>query len=243
MIVSSRVSEETTRKHNHLARRAIVIGLLLAGLIVIVSSDVLIDPVNGLVQWTGGIIEQHPVRGAAVFLLLSAISAMIAFFSTAIVVPIAVFAWGELTTCILLWGGWFLGGIAAYAIGRFLGHRIVALFVDDERLAYYERRISRHARFPLVLLFQLAVPSELPGYLLGIMGYRFTTYLVVLALGELPFAIGAVYLGRGVLHRDLTLLLIIGAAGLTLSTLALHFVHKRTLEDEGIEGSPPGPEQ
>jgi hypothetical protein len=68
-----------------------------------------------------------------------------------------------------------------------------------------------------VLLFQLAVPSEIPGYVLGLAGCRFRTFVIAMALGELPFAIGAVYLGESFLDRNYALLLAIGITGIAFS--------------------------
>ena len=42
--------------------------------------------------------------------------------------------------------------------------------------------ISAKATFPLVLLFQLAVPSEIPGYVLGALRYHFGKYLAARAI-------------------------------------------------------------
>jgi uncharacterized membrane protein YdjX (TVP38/TMEM64 family) len=74
--------------------------------------------------------------------------------------------------------------------------------------------------FRRVLLFQLAVPSEIPGYVLGLSGCRLRTFIAATALGELPFAIGAVYLGESFLQRNYFLLLAIGMAGVALSWAA-----------------------
>ena len=64
--------------------------------------------------------------GKLVFVLVSALSAMLAFFSSAVVVPVAVYAWGNATTLALLWGAWLLGGIGSYVVGRTLGRRVAA---------------------------------------------------------------------------------------------------------------------
>lgn len=71
--------------------------------------------------------------------------------------------------------------------------------------------------FGHVLLFQLAVPSEIPGYVLGLAGCRFRTYVAAMVLGELPFAIGAVYLGESFLQRNYILLLATGIGGAAFS--------------------------
>ena len=162
-------------------------------------------------------IQQHAVAGAILFVLLSAISAIVFFFSTALITPVAVEAFGPLATLALLWLGWIIGGVTAYAIGRLFGRRAVSWFVDPERLHDYERRARRLVSLRHVLVFQLTVPSEIPGYVLGLAGCRFRTYAIGMALGELPFAIGAVYLGESFLAGNYGLLFAIGIAGIAFS--------------------------
>ena len=159
------------------------------------------------------VIRQHALAGAIVFVVLSALSAIAFFFSTAVLTPVAVEAFGPVTTLCLLWLGWVLGGMAAFAIGRRFGARVVSWFIDPIRLRDYERRAKRLVSFRHVLLFQLAVPSEIPGYVLGLAGCRFRTFVIAMAIGELPFAAGAVYLGESFLERNYLLLLGIGMTG------------------------------
>ena len=163
------------------------------------------------------IIQQHATVGAIVFVLVSALSAMFVFFSTAVITPIAVDAFGPFNALLLLWLGWVLGGLAAYAIGRFFGRRVVGWFIDPWHLRDYERRAQRLISFRHLLLFQLAVPSEIPGYVLGLTGCRFRTFIAAMALGELPFAIGTVYMGESFLTRNYVLLFGIGIVGAALS--------------------------
>ena len=63
-------------------------------------------------------------------LLLATASAMLAFLSSAIIVPIGVYAWGSVNCFLLLWIGWLLGGVLTYAIGYTLG-RPVAVRVQS----------------------------------------------------------------------------------------------------------------
>jgi uncharacterized membrane protein YdjX (TVP38/TMEM64 family) len=81
--------------------------------------------------------------------------------------------------------------------------------------------------FRQVLLFQLAVPSEIPGYVLGLAGCRFRPFVIGVALAELPYAAGAVYLGESFLRRDYLTLIGLGVAGVALSWLALRSLASR----------------
>jgi len=163
------------------------------------------------------VIQQHAVAGAVIFVLLSAISAIVFFFSTTVITPVAVDAFGPVAALSLLWLGWIIGGITSYGIGRRFGRSVVSWFIDPVRLRDYERRAKRLVSFRHVLLFQLAVPSEIPGYVLGLAGCRFRTFVIAMALGELPFAVGAVYLGESFLDRNYALLLAIGITGIAFS--------------------------
>ncbi len=154
------------------------------------------------------------------FFVLAALSAMLAFFSSAVIVPIGVYAWGALGCFALLWAGWLVGGLGAYAIGRFLGRPVVAALMSADVLERYQQRISARAPFRLVLLFQLALPSEIPGYLLGLARYDLFKFTVALAIAELPFALGTVYLGASFLERRIWMLLGLGAVGVAFSIWA-----------------------
>jgi uncharacterized membrane protein YdjX (TVP38/TMEM64 family) len=152
---------------------------------------------------------------------------MVAFFSTAVIVPVAIHTWGSGLTIALLWAGWMIGGILAYSVGRFLGRPVVNRLTNGAALVRFENRITARAPFSLVLLFQLALPSEVPGYLLGLVRYRFWKYLLILGIGELPYAVGTVYLGESFVRRRTNMLLALGAGGGLFIAWAFHLLQKR----------------
>ena len=209
--------DELTRKHR---RRAAALLLIVLAVAAVATADPLRRAVQSAIDAVEPMVERHSFAGAVVFIVLSALSAMVVFFSTAVITPVAVETFGPWTTFFLLWLGWSLGGMAAYAIGRFFGRRAVTWFVDPKTVQAYESRARNAVSFGHVLLFQLAVPSEIPGYVLGLAGCRFRTFAAAMTLGELPFAIGAVYLGESFLRGNLLLLLAIGIAGVALSWAA-----------------------
>jgi len=211
----------------HHRRRVALAAIALAAALLIALSDSTFDVIERALDVAQEIIVRHPVWGLLVFVGLSALSAMLAFVSTAVLVPVGVHAWGELNTMALLWSGWLIGGVAAYSIGRFLGRSMVRLLVSKEQMERYEGTISERIGWPSVLIFQLALPSEVPGYLLGTVRYPFLRYLSALALAELPFAAGAVYLGRSFLHRDYVMMVGLGLSGILLMIAAVATWHHR----------------
>jgi len=214
-------------RHGHLWRRVIAIALATSLLVAVASSDRLHGALLDLFAAAHEVIERHPVAGPVVFVLLSAASAMFAFVSSGLLVPPALVAWGSVETFALLWLGWIVGGVASYATARYLGRPVVAALSSGEKLARWEERISQRASFAVVLLFQLAVPSEIPGYVLGLVRYPLPRYLAALMLAELPFAIGTVYFGSGFLERRTTVMVLLGLLGVTVSLGAFRVLHRR----------------
>lgn len=214
-------------RQGHLWRRVAATALVTAALVMIVTSDALHAAALELVGVASEVIARHPVAGRALFVVFSAGAAILAFVSSAVLVPVAVAAWGPVETALLLWLGWALGGCAAYGLARWLGRPVLALLSSGTSLARWEARIPRDAPFGLVALFQLAMPSEVPGYVLGFARYHFGRYLLVLALGELPWAIGTVAIGMGFLERRVGLLVVIGAVGVAASLVAFRLLHRR----------------
>jgi uncharacterized membrane protein YdjX (TVP38/TMEM64 family) len=210
----------------HHWRRTLVALLALAVMLLIVRSAELHAAINAVFLAAQRATLDHGYQGMVVFVLLSALSAMVAFFSSAALVPIGVYAWGSTTTFALLWLGWLLGGVGAYLVGRYVGRRAVAWLVHEEQLRHYERRMAANAPFAVILLFQLALPSEVPGYVVGVLRSRFSTYLAALALAELPFAAGAVFLGDSFIHGDRRGLIAAGLLLIAISAVALIAWHR-----------------
>ena len=212
---------------NRAWRRGAVLVLACVILALVGTSDDLHEALVGVLDASSKLIAEHPVLGAALFVVLSALSAMLAFVSSAVLVPVALYTWGETVCAVLLWLGWILGGATAYTLGRWLGRPVVRWLLPTETLDRYEDRLSTQTPFGLIVLLQLALPSEVPGYLLGLVRYPFWRYLLALALAELPYAIGTVYLGASFLDRQLALLLALGAAGAVFMFLAVRTLQRR----------------
>ena len=212
-------------------RRNLFLSALILLAVLISASDALYGLVTRLVVAAERTLAVYPGLGMVLFVVLAALSAMLMFFSSALLVPVGIYAWGKMGCFLLLWLGWLLGGITSYLIGRYLGQPVVKRFVPEEKLAQYEARFATHSPFYVILLFQLALPSELPGYVLGVLRYRFTWYLAVLALAELPYALGTVFLGAGFLQRRYLLMIGLGIAGVILAAWTFRRLQRKWAEE------------
>jgi uncharacterized membrane protein YdjX (TVP38/TMEM64 family) len=99
------------------------------------------------------------------------------------------------------------------------------MIIGEETIASWQTSVSEHLRFFQVFLFQAVVPSEIPGYLLGILRYRFPLYLLALGITEIPYAIATVYLGESFLKGHGTIIILVGI-GLLILAAFLFQIHR-----------------
>ena len=203
----------------------IVVALLVAAALAL-SSDVH-QGIVGLIALAGPLIARSPLVGALVFVLLSALSAMVVFFSGLLLVPVGVQVWGPVVCFLLLWCGWFLGGLATYLVGRFLGRPAVQRLLTKDRVTYYEAHLPHIHTLGGSLLAQLAFPSDVTGYFFGLLKVPAPLYLGGLLLAELPYALGTVYAGAAFVERQYLVLLWLGGFGLAAMTLAILYRRRR----------------
>ena len=213
--------------HSRALVRALAIVLICVSAALFLSIDSVYQVLQRVLAEAEPLIAAHPFLGAVVFVLLSAVSAMLAFFSSALLVPAAVFAWGNTLAVGLLWLGWLLGGMFTYSLGRGLRRSPDEESGPPSRFVALLPKVSAEIGFPLVLLWQLALPSELPGYLCGYLRVPFRTYVAALAVAELPYAIGAVLLGDSVVNRKLGWLVALSVVGATLGFLLVRTLQRR----------------
>lgn len=212
-------------RHSVLRRAAILFVVCLA-LATIASAQELHAALLHLLHAVEAAIERHPVVGVLLFVIVTALSAMLAFVSVAVLMPAALLVWGQPMSLMLLWLGWILGGICSYSIGKFLGRPAVRWLTTHRTLDSFEHRVRADMPFWLVLLLQLALPSEVLGYAMGLARYSFARYLLALAVAKLPYSFATVLLGAGFLENRSTLILILGVSIATLSLGALYALRR-----------------
>ena len=188
---------------------AFVVGAALIGFFIF--SPAFKELVEDMASWVEAVMNSHPLLGALVFLLFSAFSAMIAFASSAVLVPSAIAAWGHVITFFLLWSGWMAGAAAAWGIGR-LAHPLLNRLGYEEELDSYQKWVGKRMPFWGVLLFCIAVPSEIPGYVFGSVRYCFVRFFAAMGIAEAIYAVGIIVVGENLLtDKPLPLLLAIAA--------------------------------
>jgi len=101
------------------------------------------------------------------------------------------------------------------------------MIIGKEKMTNWESQVSERTRFIHILLFQAVVPSEIPGYVLGTLRYRFLLYLTALGITEIPYAIATVYLGESFLRGESMVFILVGIGMIVLAT-SLFQIHRRS---------------
>ncbi|HXF44376.1 MAG TPA: VTT domain-containing protein [Candidatus Paceibacterota bacterium] len=194
------------------------------------SSSDLARIFDDILEASERIIGGSKAVAGTVFLALNALSAMFAFFSSVILVPVAIHNFGVAATFVLLMGGWVLGGVATYFVGEFWGRPVLKYFFRKGTLERYEDIIVSRLNFFMVLLFRLAMPAEIPGYLLGVLRYDFKNYIAATTLAELPFALSAVYGSELFLNDEKSMFLGVVVVMAAVFAVALYIFRRKTLK-------------
>lgn len=188
-------------RHPLNARRVAVLVVVLLVVLGVLSSEPLHRALMGLLEAAESVMRAYPRAGMLLFFVLAGFSAMLSFFSTAALVPVGVFVWGPTLTMAILWSGGTTGGILGYWFARTLGRRAVKRMFPAEPLRKYETFFTTRAKWRTILLFRIALQSELPSYVLGLVRYPFLRYLPIIMLAEALFVLVEVYLGAAFLER------------------------------------------
>jgi uncharacterized membrane protein YdjX (TVP38/TMEM64 family) len=215
-------------------RRVALLVAFVAIVLAVTTSDALHQAFVDVLAIAERLMRAYPRAGMLAFVGLASLSAMLSFFSSSALVPVGVYVWGAQRTMLMLWVGGVLGGTAGYWMARTLGRRIVKRLVPEAPFRRYETFFRTRAQWRTVLLFRLALQSELPSYVLGVLRYPFRRYLPMMLLGEIPFVFFAVYLGETLLERNGVVFAIALSLGVGLTVLAF-----RALQREMRSDAPP----
>jgi uncharacterized membrane protein YdjX (TVP38/TMEM64 family) len=124
-------------------RHILLLGILIVVAGLIAGTETLLDKSHEIIGQVESVITDYPVLGKLLFVLLALASAMFAFFSSAVITPIGIYAWGSVETFVLLWIGWLLGGITSFLVGRYLGRSVVSVLLGESRLSSWETQLDR----------------------------------------------------------------------------------------------------
>jgi uncharacterized membrane protein YdjX (TVP38/TMEM64 family) len=140
-------------------------------------------------------IDQHPVKGVVVYIVLNILDAVLAPGATLPLIPIVAHAWGHVPAALITTVGWTAGSLVAFFIARRWGAPVVRKITSMERV----KRLRPYVpdAFWSVVLLRLIMPMDAISYVLGLFSdMRWRTYALATALGLTPSAFILAYIGR-----------------------------------------------
>lgn len=211
-----------------ITHRKIISAAVLALLVVIFWFSVTLQDVfYDAVFLAEAYVEGHQTLGIFVFMALAGVSAMLSPFSSVPLIPVAIMLWGNVWTTAFLVAGWLGGHVITYTIGYYAGYPIAKKLIALETVEQYSHRFSKRSEFLLVLLFRLASPAEVPGYVLGAVRYGFAKYFLATFIAEFPFAVLTVYASEALIDRKPLILAAAIVGGIIFFATAFYLFKKQ----------------
>ncbi len=211
----------------NLKKKLILIAIIIVTTLIFWSSTMLQDEYLQLVVFFEKNVAVRPILSMVAFIILTVLSVMFFFFSSVLLVPFAVSVWGSFITTFLLLVGWILGAIISYILGRYAGYPILKYFIPLRKLDYYRDLFSKNSSLLLIFLVRFTVPSEIPGFALGIFRLHFLKYLLITVLAEIPYAFVTVYATGAIFNKDPIVLGVIMVTWLLPTILLARLLYKK----------------
>lgn len=146
--------------------------------------------------------EKNESLSILIFIGISALATMVSSFIRVLPVPIAIIIWGNVPAMLYLLAGWLIGDALSYIIGYSAGNPLVKKFVSLDKIDYYREKIPPRAQFRLILFFVIAMPAEIPNYVLGIIRYDFAKYFIATIFSEAIYTFLAVRTGQALVQQN-----------------------------------------
>jgi uncharacterized membrane protein YdjX (TVP38/TMEM64 family) len=162
-------------------------------------------------EWLKQFIDDHPIRGLVLYIILNILDAVIAPGATLPLIPIAARAWGPFPAALVTTAGWTAGSLIAFYIARRWGSPIVKKLTSMERVKRLRSHVPKNPFWSVVLL-RLVMPMDVISYVLGLFtDMTWASYGLATALGLTPSAFILTYIGKTPRAYDIILFGICGA--------------------------------
>lgn len=144
--------------------------------------------------------------GAAIYIILMALSIVVAPINTIFLLPAAAQSFGELRAAVYSIIGWLIGSIIAFSIARKLSSNSNKL--TNNRLfrlmCRYESRLSRQQYYLLIIFLRIIMPADILSYTLGFLKrLNYKEFFWTTLIGLIPFGLIFVYTSTASLVHQL----------------------------------------
>lgn len=143
-------------------------------------------------------VLMHPVMGTAAFVALAALAVVFPSFTNMMFIPIGVSMFGPFYAAVLCILGWWLGSVAAFAVGRYYEAYLLSRFASFQNYMYIDKLVQDKNMFWKLIFLRMTFPVDVLSYALALFSKRVTHSMnaITTLIGIAPFAFVFTYAGE-----------------------------------------------
>jgi uncharacterized membrane protein YdjX (TVP38/TMEM64 family) len=143
-------------------------------------------------------VLMHPVMGVAAFVALAALAVVFPSFTNIMFIPIGVATFGPFWAAVLCIVGWWLGSVAAFAVGRYYEKSLLSRFPSFQNYLYIDKLVTEKNMFWKLIFLRMTFPVDVLSYALALFSKRVTHSMnaITTLIGIAPFAFVFTYAGE-----------------------------------------------
>ena len=136
------------------------------------------------------------IFGMFLFILIVALSIVLAPVSSVPLFPLATGLWGWVIAGVLGVAGWIIGAVIAFLLARRYGVSLVSKFFPMKKIHRFESKIPHENVFLSLVLLRMFIPFDGISYLFGLFSnMKLKSYTTATIIGLIPSTFLIAYLG------------------------------------------------
>jgi len=150
------------------------------------------------------------ITGIIIFIIIIALSIIIAPVSVIPLFPLGIGIWGWVITAILAIIGWTIGAIIAFLLARKFGTKLIKKIIPIESIHKFEKKIPTKNIFWTIVFLRATIPIDGVSYLFGLFSkISLKKYTLATIIGLIPFSFAICYFGTIPIYYQIFSIIII----------------------------------
>ncbi len=147
--------------------------------------------------------------GMFLFVVIVALSIIIAPVSSVPLFPLASALWGWIIAALLGTLGWTIGAVVAFLLARRYGINLVKKVLPLDKIYKFEKKIPEKNLFFTVVFLRMVTPIDGVSYLFGLFNkMSLKSFTIATIIGLIPFSFAIAYVGSISIYYQAFVLLI-----------------------------------
>ena len=142
-------------------------------------------------------VKDRELLSQLFFVLMAALAIIIPVWSNMFLIPIAVVAFGSLTTALLCITGWWIGSVTSFFIARMYKEWILKQYNSLKDYQFIDSYIPKNRTILSLIFLRMTIPVDVLSYALGLFSTRISwkQNAITTLIGIVPFSFIFSYIG------------------------------------------------